>query len=151
MAPPSSSATADNIRTLQHSVIPVLARARVSNISVPGLERAVNGVSELANIVSTMKDNKKGLVALKRSVDALADLKVQVATGGLERRVTELSSVSRKMTVSSMTWHRKVLEFTVLNNGAVIHIYNQLGVLMETLAKCSTTSMLPVKLTLGMI
>ncbi|KAJ7434790.1 hypothetical protein B0H11DRAFT_2201950 [Mycena galericulata] len=94
MASPSSSATADNIQTLQHSVIPVLnlARAGVSNISVPGLEGAVNGVFELAKMVSTMKGNKKDLAALKTSVDALAALNVPGATGDLETRLNELSS-----------------------------------------------------------
>ncbi|KAJ7452669.1 hypothetical protein B0H11DRAFT_1927226 [Mycena galericulata] len=101
MASPSSSATADSIQTLQHSVIPLLnlARAGVTNINVPVLEGALNGVLEVAKMVLTMKGNKKDLAALKTSVDALlADLKVLGATGDLQKRLIALSS---KMTVRS--------------------------------------------------
>ncbi|KAJ7468290.1 hypothetical protein B0H11DRAFT_1921160 [Mycena galericulata] len=103
MALSSSSVAADDIQTLQHSVIPVLnlARAGVTNLGVPGLEAAVNGVFELAKMVSTMKGNKKDLAALKILVAALAALKVQGATGDLETRLTDLSSAPRKMTVRS--------------------------------------------------
>ncbi|KAJ7503911.1 hypothetical protein B0H11DRAFT_540724 [Mycena galericulata] len=89
MVSPSSSATADNIQTLQHSVIPVLnlARAGVTNIS-------------------TMKGNKKDFAALKTSVGALTTLKVPGAQGDLETRLTELSL---KMTVSD-EYSKKILD-----------------------------------------
>ncbi|KAJ7450324.1 hypothetical protein B0H11DRAFT_1928344 [Mycena galericulata] len=98
---PAFSSTADSIQTLQHSVIPLLnlARAGVTNINVPVLEGALNGVLEVAKMVLTMKGNKKDLAALKTSVDALlADLKVLGATGDLQKRLIALSS---KMTVRS--------------------------------------------------
>ncbi|KAJ7496319.1 hypothetical protein B0H11DRAFT_2190093, partial [Mycena galericulata] len=100
MTSPSCSATAENIQTFQGSVIPALnlARAGVTGIGVPGIEGAVNAIFELAKMVSTMKGNKKDLAALKKSVDALAVLKVPGATGDLQERLTELSL---KMTVRS--------------------------------------------------
>ncbi|KAJ7464881.1 hypothetical protein B0H11DRAFT_2240309 [Mycena galericulata] len=93
MVPPSSSAAAETIHTLRGSIIPALnlAKAGVTGIGVPGLEGVVNGVCELANMISTMKGNKKDLAALENSVNTLAALNVPGATGDLKERLTKLS------------------------------------------------------------
>ncbi|KAJ7501873.1 hypothetical protein B0H11DRAFT_2188722, partial [Mycena galericulata] len=103
MASPSSSAAAETIHTLRGSIIPALnlAKAGVTGIGVPGLEGAVNGVYELANMISTMKGNKKDLAALEKSVDTLAALNVPGATGDLKDRqltakVTECKALGVK-------------------------------------------------------
>ncbi|KAJ7473669.1 hypothetical protein B0H11DRAFT_1918823 [Mycena galericulata] len=93
MAPPSSSVAAETIHTLRGSIIPALklAKVGVTNIGVPGLEGAVNGVYELANMILTMKGNKKDLAALEKSVGVLAALNVPGASGDLKNRLTKLS------------------------------------------------------------
>ncbi|KAJ7511336.1 hypothetical protein B0H11DRAFT_2387070 [Mycena galericulata] len=102
MAPPSSSAP-ETIHILRRSIIPALnlAKAGVTGIGVPGLEGAVNGIYELANMISTMKGNKKDLAALEKSIDTLAALNVPGATGELKERqltakVTECKALASK-------------------------------------------------------
>ncbi|KAJ7450316.1 hypothetical protein B0H11DRAFT_2201165, partial [Mycena galericulata] len=98
MASFSPSATAESIQALRDTAIPALnlAKAGVTGIGIPGLEGAINGVFDLAKMVSTMKGNKQDLAALITSVNAWAALKVPGATGDLKARLTELSL---KMTV----------------------------------------------------
>ncbi|KAJ7438437.1 hypothetical protein B0H11DRAFT_2206161, partial [Mycena galericulata] len=100
MASPPSSGAANIMQTLRGTVIPALnlAKAGVTGIGIPGVEGALNGVYELAKMISTMKGNKKDLEALKKSADALAALKVPGAPIDLKKRLTELSV---KMTTRS--------------------------------------------------
>ncbi|KAJ7501871.1 hypothetical protein B0H11DRAFT_1907787 [Mycena galericulata] len=93
MALPPASGAAEPIHTLRGSIIPALklAKAGVAGIGVPGLEAAVNGVYELANMILTMKGNKKDLAALEKSVGTLAAINVPGATGDLKERLTHLS------------------------------------------------------------
>ncbi|KAJ7464900.1 hypothetical protein B0H11DRAFT_2197875 [Mycena galericulata] len=93
MAPLSSSAATETIHTLRGSIIPALnlAKTGVTGIGVPGLEGAINSVYELANMISTMKGNKKDLAALEKSVGTLAAINIPGATGDLKERLTNLS------------------------------------------------------------
>ncbi|KAJ7445512.1 hypothetical protein B0H11DRAFT_2249402 [Mycena galericulata] len=93
MAAKSSSVASETIHTLQGSIIPALhlAKAGFSGIGLPGLEGAINSVYELANMISTMKGNKKDLAALEKSVHTLATVNIRGATGDLKERLTELS------------------------------------------------------------
>ncbi|KAJ7484911.1 hypothetical protein B0H11DRAFT_2192865 [Mycena galericulata] len=96
-SPPSAAAT-EIMKTLKGTIIPALnlAKAGVTGIGIPGVEGAVNGVYELANMLSTMKGNKKDLVALQKLVDTLAALKVLDAPTDLKKRLTELSGKMAK-------------------------------------------------------
>ncbi|KAJ7484899.1 hypothetical protein B0H11DRAFT_2413844 [Mycena galericulata] len=100
MPSPLSSATAEITETLQDSILPALklAKAGVMGIGIPGVEGAVNGVYELANMIPTMKSNKKDLSILQNSIGALAALKVMDAPMDLKKRLTKLSG---KMTARS--------------------------------------------------
>ncbi|KAJ7484863.1 hypothetical protein B0H11DRAFT_2279548, partial [Mycena galericulata] len=100
MASPPPSAAPEIMKTLCGTIIPALnlAKIGVTGIGIPGVEAAVNSVYELANMISTMKGNKKDLASLQKSVDAFAALKVLDAPTDLKKRLTQLSG---KMTAWS--------------------------------------------------
>ncbi|KAJ7229837.1 hypothetical protein GGX14DRAFT_383792 [Mycena pura] len=80
------------------AVLPVLnlAKAAVTNVGVPGLEGAINGVVELATMVSNtpqmMKANKEDLAKLEKIANELIIIDVSDCSDDLTRRLTTLAS-----------------------------------------------------------
>ncbi|KAJ7482722.1 hypothetical protein FB451DRAFT_1394027 [Mycena latifolia] len=90
--PPQPSSA---MRTLDSIILPILgvAKAGASGIGVPGVEPAINGVWELATMLSTMKANKEDLLKLQESLRALIAINPLHDGGGdLKQRLTKLSS-----------------------------------------------------------
>ncbi|KAJ6511664.1 hypothetical protein DFH09DRAFT_1435061 [Mycena vulgaris] len=80
---------------LDSAILPALrlATAGATGIGVPGVEGALNGVLELAEMVSTMKANKEDLGKLDKNLGSLiANIKASGATGELKQRLDKLSS-----------------------------------------------------------
>ncbi|KAJ7358209.1 hypothetical protein DFH08DRAFT_734974, partial [Mycena albidolilacea] len=76
------------------SIITVLslAKAGVTGIGIPAIEPVVNGVYELAQMLSTMKSNKESLAVLEKSLNNLAAIDVSGVDGDLKDRLTRISS-----------------------------------------------------------
>ncbi|KAJ6582880.1 hypothetical protein DFH09DRAFT_1076056 [Mycena vulgaris] len=85
-SPFSSSATMEDIRILDRTIIPALnlAKAGVTGIGIPGLEPVVN---------STMKGTKKDVTELEKWLKTLAAnaMNVSDTSGDLKNRLTTLS------------------------------------------------------------
>ncbi|KAJ7159010.1 quinon protein alcohol dehydrogenase-like superfamily [Mycena crocata] len=84
----------ESIGFLEKNVIPALtvAQAGLAGIGVPGLEPVVNGVCLVATMISTMKNNRKDLEELKRSLDQLANINISGTSGDMDNRIVELTS-----------------------------------------------------------
>jgi hypothetical protein len=86
-----------------------LAKAGVAGLGIPALEPVLNGVYELAQMISvgtlcldasldensafqTMKSNKEGLAALEKLLTNLAAIDISGADGDLKDRLEAISS-----------------------------------------------------------
>jgi hypothetical protein len=106
--PPLASAKGTQVLD---SIVAVLrlAKAGVTGIWIPAVEPMVNGVYELAQMISvgtlcldagldensvfqTMKSNKEGLAALEKSLTNLAAIDISGADGDLKDRLEAISS-----------------------------------------------------------
>ncbi|KAJ7203247.1 hypothetical protein GGX14DRAFT_652031 [Mycena pura] len=76
------------------TVLPVLnlAKAAVQGIGIPGIEGAINSISELAAMVSTMKANKDDLAKLDKALQALIAINVSDCSDDLARRLKTFTS-----------------------------------------------------------
>ncbi|KAJ7764420.1 hypothetical protein B0H16DRAFT_1526974, partial [Mycena metata] len=76
------------------NVIPVLslAKASVTSIGVPAVEPVINGVLELATMVSTMRSNKEDLAKLENCLNDLITLDASGCSEDLKNRLTALTS-----------------------------------------------------------
>ncbi|KAJ7502132.1 hypothetical protein B0H11DRAFT_2224050 [Mycena galericulata] len=144
MASSPSSAVAGIMVTLRDSVLPALnlAKTGVTGIGIPGVEGAINGVYELAKMVSTMKDNKKGLAALQKSVDGLAALKVLDAPMDLKKRLTELSGkmANRAQECTALGTKLRIDRFLRIHEyaGKILDIRNRVAEDIHEFTVCST-------------
>ncbi|KAJ6553242.1 hypothetical protein B0H19DRAFT_1377843 [Mycena capillaripes] len=79
---------------LDDVVLPALtlARAAVTGINIPGVEGTLNGLLELATMLSTMKANKDDLSKLKQSLKKVIDISTAGVDGDLKARLNMLSS-----------------------------------------------------------
>ena len=109
-AAPGTGPEIPSVQGTISAVLPVLnlAKAAVTNVGVPGLEGAINGVVELATMVSvracvinglrsqttrqTMKANKEDLAKLKKIAEELIIIDVSDCSDDLTRRLTTLAS-----------------------------------------------------------
>ncbi|KAJ7512152.1 hypothetical protein B0H11DRAFT_1898657 [Mycena galericulata] len=89
--PESFSETATSI--LNSTILPALnlAKAGVTGIGVPGVEPIINGVLELATMVSTMKANKEDILKLEKSLNEFSTINVSGASDDLKHRVSNLT------------------------------------------------------------
>ncbi|KAJ7729558.1 hypothetical protein B0H16DRAFT_1893821 [Mycena metata] len=96
-APQSASAAA----LLDSAIIPTLrlAKAATTGLGIPGvpLEPVINGVLELATMLSTMKANKKDLPKLEEALKNLIMINTSRTTGDLKQRLDKLSSELTKI------------------------------------------------------
>ncbi|KAJ7842054.1 hypothetical protein B0H13DRAFT_1909981 [Mycena leptocephala] len=76
------------------NVLPALnlAKAVATGIGIPGVEPVINGVLELATMVSTMGSNKEDLSKLEKCLDTLLIINVSGCGDDLKNRLTKLSS-----------------------------------------------------------
>ncbi|KAJ7795965.1 hypothetical protein B0H14DRAFT_2916971 [Mycena olivaceomarginata] len=79
---------------LDNVVLPALtlARAAVTGINIPGVEGTLNGLLELATMLSTMKANKDDLSKLAQSLKKIIDISTAGVDGDLKARLNILSS-----------------------------------------------------------
>ncbi|KAJ7797281.1 hypothetical protein B0H13DRAFT_2392237 [Mycena leptocephala] len=85
---PSAASILDSV------ILPALtfARAGVTGIGIPGVEPAINGILELATMLSTTKANKEDLAKLEKSLDKLINIDTTGVDGDLKQRLDSLSS-----------------------------------------------------------
>ncbi|KAJ7856396.1 hypothetical protein B0H14DRAFT_2578905 [Mycena olivaceomarginata] len=70
-----------------------VAKTSITGLGVPGVEPAINSVLQIATMVSTMKDNREGLIKLVEHLEALtAAIKTPAPSGELQNRLILLSS-----------------------------------------------------------
>ncbi|KAJ7194310.1 hypothetical protein GGX14DRAFT_404768 [Mycena pura] len=86
--------TAPPAQTSFSAVLPVLnlANAAVQGIGIPGIEGAINSISELATMVLTMKANKDDLANLEKALQVLIAIDVSDCSGDLARRLNTFTS-----------------------------------------------------------
>ncbi|KAJ7480818.1 hypothetical protein FB451DRAFT_1394878 [Mycena latifolia] len=91
---PASLLREHTMTMLNSAILPALrvAKAGATGIGLPGVEPAINGVLELATMLSTMKSNKEDLSKLQESLDTLVAIDASGASGDLKQRLTKLSS-----------------------------------------------------------
>ncbi|KAJ7792884.1 hypothetical protein B0H14DRAFT_2623406 [Mycena olivaceomarginata] len=90
-----------------------LGKAGVTGIGIPGVEGVVNGVVELAEMVSTMRGNKKDLVKLKKHLDELDTIDCSDMEGDLKERVEKLKNKLRLIAADChpLTKKHRVMRF----------------------------------------
>ncbi|KAJ6481187.1 hypothetical protein DFH09DRAFT_418991 [Mycena vulgaris] len=115
-APQSPSATA----MLASVIVPALklAKAGATGIGIPGVEPAINGVLELAMMLSTMKENKEDLSRLETALNELITIDASGASGDLKQRLVKLSSELGKIAIecNSLTVQSRVKQFFKAND-----------------------------------
>ncbi|KAF7362706.1 WD-REPEATS-REGION domain-containing protein [Mycena venus] len=79
---------------LDDTILPALtlAQSGVTGIGIPGVEGAINGVLELAMMLSTMKANKEDLAKLEKSLHKLITIDTAGVGANLKQRLDTLSS-----------------------------------------------------------
>ncbi|KAF7342956.1 WD-REPEATS-REGION domain-containing protein [Mycena venus] len=79
---------------LDDTVLPALtlAKSGVTGIGIPGVEGAINGVLELAMMLSTMEENKEDLAKLENSLDKFITIDTMGIGANLKQRLDNLSS-----------------------------------------------------------
>ncbi|KAJ6566194.1 WD40-repeat-containing domain protein [Mycena capillaripes] len=89
-----------NMRVLDN-VVPALslAKAGVTGIGIPGVEPAINGVLELAMMVSTMHSNKEDLSKLEKCLNTLITINTSACGDDLKNRLITLVSKLKVISV----------------------------------------------------
>ncbi|KAF8206736.1 hypothetical protein K438DRAFT_1963050 [Mycena galopus ATCC 62051] len=79
---------------LGDTILPMLtlAQSGVTGIGIPGVEGVINGVLELAMMLSTMTSNKEDLAKLERSLDKLIAIDTAGVSANLKQRLDTLVS-----------------------------------------------------------
>ncbi|KAJ7932009.1 hypothetical protein B0H13DRAFT_1857426 [Mycena leptocephala] len=91
-------------------IVLTAAKAGVTGLGVPGVEPAINGVLQIATMISTMKANKEDLLKLgKRLEELTACVNAPSAHGDLQNRLIKLSSwVSFDIDLYNLTVGQKI-------------------------------------------
>ncbi|KAJ7208515.1 hypothetical protein GGX14DRAFT_395669 [Mycena pura] len=78
--------------SILENVLPALefTRAAVTGVGIPGVEGAINGVVQLATMVSTMKANMEDLPDLEKGLNKLIALDGSYCAGELKQRLSAL-------------------------------------------------------------
>ncbi|KAF7349075.1 WD-REPEATS-REGION domain-containing protein [Mycena venus] len=93
-----------------------LGKAGVTGIGIPGVEGAVNGVVALAEMVSTMRGNKKDLVKLEKHLAELNAIDCSDMKGELKERVENLKNKLHLIAANCHTLTKKHWVMGFLNS-----------------------------------
>ncbi|KAF7334737.1 hypothetical protein MSAN_02372100 [Mycena sanguinolenta] len=145
------------------NILPVLrvAQAASAGNPVPGLEGAISGVVALAEMVSTMKENKADLPELDKRLKRLADIdpvgcsdnlkqRLEMLKVNLEPIATRLASLEKKSEIKQFFKGKKyekeiqdmkasiashIQDFTFYNNISINILVDQMSTKVEEIHK----------------